>query len=211
MRGSSEWRRKFFRSTRGQLVRLLRRRPRSAGELAEEVGLTENAVRNHLLSLERDRLVEAVDKRPGLRRPATVYGLTSEAETLFPRPYDVLLGLLLETLSEQLSESQVDRVLDEVGHRLAQVYGAPLEGDPQSRLAEALSILGDLGGLADLVEAEGGEQLIYGYGCFASAVTGDHPGVCRVAEVFLSELLGRPVRQRCEHHPPHCRFHLVAE
>jgi predicted ArsR family transcriptional regulator len=49
--------RKFFESTRGQIVTLLRRAGLTVDELAQEVGLTNNGVRAHLATLERDGIV----------------------------------------------------------------------------------------------------------------------------------------------------------
>src|ERR1043166_5634962 len=51
------WRERLFKSTRGRILDLLRTRDRTVNELAEELRLTDNAVRAHLASLERDRLV----------------------------------------------------------------------------------------------------------------------------------------------------------
>lgn len=48
---------RFFASTRGQVVTLLRRGSRTVDELAGTLGLTDNAVRAHLAGLERDGLV----------------------------------------------------------------------------------------------------------------------------------------------------------
>ena len=49
--------RRFLESTRGQVVLLLRRGARTVEELAQALGLTDNAVRSHLAALERDGLV----------------------------------------------------------------------------------------------------------------------------------------------------------
>ena len=49
--------RKFFGSTRGRIVTLLRRRGQTVDDLAAEVELTNNGVRAHLATLERDGLV----------------------------------------------------------------------------------------------------------------------------------------------------------
>src|SRR5581483_9280869 len=51
------WRERLFKSTRGKILDLLRTRERTVNELAAELHLTDNAVRAHLASLERDRLV----------------------------------------------------------------------------------------------------------------------------------------------------------
>jgi predicted ArsR family transcriptional regulator len=45
---------KFFESTRGQVLALLQREPRTVDEIASALRLTDNAVRAHIVALERD-------------------------------------------------------------------------------------------------------------------------------------------------------------
>jgi predicted ArsR family transcriptional regulator len=51
---------RFFDSTRGQIVMMLRGATRTVDELAKELELTDNAVRAHLTTLERDGLVKQI-------------------------------------------------------------------------------------------------------------------------------------------------------
>src|SRR6266536_3274446 len=69
------WRERLFKSTRGRILDLLRTRDRTVNDLAEELRLTDNAVRAHLVSLERDRLVAQSGMKPGFRKPHTTYAL----------------------------------------------------------------------------------------------------------------------------------------
>jgi DNA-binding CsgD family transcriptional regulator len=54
---ATRWDRKFFVSTRGRIVTLLRCTGRTVEELARALGLTDNGVRSHLAILERDGIV----------------------------------------------------------------------------------------------------------------------------------------------------------
>jgi DNA-binding transcriptional ArsR family regulator len=86
---------KFFESTRGRIVVLLRRSGRTVEELARALGLTDNGVRAHLAVLERDGIARqrgSVRRGSGGGKPAYVYELTSEAEELFPKAYEPVLG-----------------------------------------------------------------------------------------------------------------------
>src|ERR1051325_6738085 len=80
--------RRFLESTRGQVITLLRGEPRTVEELAGLLELTDNAVRAHLTTLERDGLVRQSGVRRGPRKPHFTYTLTPEAERLFPQAYD---------------------------------------------------------------------------------------------------------------------------
>ena len=62
-----------------KILALLRSENRTVNELAAALLLTDNAVRGHLLSLERDGLVQQQGTRPGKRKPHATYGLSTEA------------------------------------------------------------------------------------------------------------------------------------
>src|SRR5690606_10375058 len=93
--------------TPARLLHLLRR-PRSAKDLAAEVGVSGTAVRAHLARMERDGLVRPVGKRPGTRRPEVLYGLTPEAEQLFPKAYAAAFAALLGLLREREDPAEVE-------------------------------------------------------------------------------------------------------
>lgn len=77
---------RFFASTRGRIVLLLLRACCTVDELAQALALTDNAVRSHLATLERDGLVRRCGERRGGAKPASVYELAPDAEQLFPTP-----------------------------------------------------------------------------------------------------------------------------
>src|SRR5215210_7073847 len=202
---------KFFASTRGRMVTLLRRRGLTVDELAVEVGLTNNGIRAHLATLERDGLVTqqgSVRSSSGGGKPAYVYELTPEAEGLFPRAYEPVLGRLLGVLSEGLGPQESEALLRGVGRRMAEGRGTP-EGGERARTEEAVAVLNELGGLAE-VEERDGRLAIRGYGCPLAAVTPDHPEACRMVETLIAELAGVSVRERCERGArPRCCFEVA--
>src|SRR5947199_8389935 len=89
------WRERLFKSTRGKILDLLRTRERTVNELAAELRLTDNAVRAHLASLERDRLVSQSGMKPGVRKPHATYALVPEDEQLFLNAYVRLIYILM--------------------------------------------------------------------------------------------------------------------
>lgn len=198
--------RRFLESTRGRVVTLLRGEPRTVEELASLLELTDNAVRAHLTTLERDGLVRQSGVRRGPRKPHFSYSLTPEAERLFPKAYDALLNQLITALKGRLTEEELEGVLREVGRSLA---GTPdAGGDLQSRVEAALRALESIGGVAR-AEQEGEKVLIRSGGCpFADAVSA-HPEVCRLAESLVAEIVRAPVTERCEREgTPRCRFEV---
>src|ERR1700745_3314345 len=93
------WRERLFKSTRGRILDLVDTRERTVNELAQELRLTDNAVRAHLANLERDRLVVHSGMKPGFRKPHATYALGPDAEQLFPKAYRRLISLLISIFS----------------------------------------------------------------------------------------------------------------
>ena len=202
---------KFFESTRGRLVTLLRRSGRTVEELALALGLTNNGVRAHLAVLERDGIVRqrgSVRRGDGGGKPAYIYELTGEAEDLFPKAYEPALRRLLDVLSERLGSEESEALLRSVGSRLAEEYSVR-EDDPRARLRSAVEALNELGSLAELEERDGA-LVIRGYSCPLAGVTPDHPEVCRMAETLLTELAGVPIYEHCDRSErPRCCFEVA--
>jgi predicted ArsR family transcriptional regulator len=198
---------RFFASTRGQVVTLLRRSGRTVEDLARVLGLTDNGVRAHLAALERDGIARQRGVvRRGSGKPAYVYGLTPQAEELFPKAYGPVLGELLDVLAERVGPEETEVLLRAVGSRMADGRGAPAGSGVRARLEAGVALLNDLGGLAELEERDG-TVLIRGYSCPLTAVVPGHPGLCRMAETLLTELAGVPVHEHCDRgENPRCCF-----
>jgi predicted ArsR family transcriptional regulator len=202
---ATRWDKRFYASTRGQVVSLLRRGRRTVDELAGALGLTDNAVRAHLASLERDGLVKQEGVRRGAGKPAYAYALTPDAERLFPKAYGPVLRQILDVLVERVPADQLEDALREAGRRIAAGHPAR-NGDRRARIAQAAALLEDLGGLVEVEEGED-STTIRGYDCPLAAAVPSHPEVCRLAEAMLEAVVGAPVTECCERGAsPHCRF-----
>ena len=199
---------RFFESTRGQIVTILRASPSTVEELAGKLSLTDNAIRAHLLTLERDGLVRQSGVRRALRKPHFTYALTPEADALFPKAYDALLNQLIGVLKTRLEPAEIEDVLREVGRALA--TDAPGGGgtDLESRVQTALKVLEAIGGSAE-IERDGDKIVIRGNGCPLAAAVTVHPEVCRLAETLVAEIVKVPVEERCNREgSPKCRFEI---
>lgn len=202
---------RFFRSTRGQIVSLLRGNPATVDDLANRLHLTNNAVRAHLATLERDRLVEQKGVRRSVRKPHFEYGLTAEAEHLFPKAYDALLNQLLDVLKTNLPAAELEAVLREVGRSLAQAQGSTRASDIEGRVGQAIEVLEELGG-APKAELDHRKIVISSASCPLSVAVAQHPEVCQVAEALVSYIVGRRVKEHCDRSAsPRCRFELASK
>jgi predicted ArsR family transcriptional regulator len=69
--------------------------------------------------------------------------------------------------------------------------------------------LGELGSLVE-VETVGEQVLIRGSGCPLADVVPNHPEACQLVEALVADMMGVPVRRRCEMAPPpRRRFELA--
>jgi predicted ArsR family transcriptional regulator len=203
------WRMRLMESTRGRILDLLRTKEQTVNELAAALDLTDNAVRAHLSSLERDGLAHQAGSQPGFRKPHATYALTPEAEQIFPKSYGVLLDLLLIVISKQLSPKELRAAMRAVGKRVADNHLLEVKGKSRNgRIEAALRILKDLGGSATFEQIDD-KHFIRGNGCPLAAATSRHPEACLIAETLLSEIIGAPVKECCIHgSTPSCRFEI---
>lgn len=191
------WNAKFFESTRGRIVDLVRRSARTVDELAAELGLTDNAVRLHLTALERDGIVRSTGTRRdgSVGKPATLYEIVPSAEPALSRAYLPFLTTLLATLGERLSGRELRALMREVGHRLAgSPPSTPVDVTAGARRASA--VLNDLGG-ATIVERDGEVVRIRGCGCPLSAAVAEREEVCAAVQSLVRDVAGANVREKC--------------
>jgi predicted ArsR family transcriptional regulator len=200
----------FFGSTRGRVLGLLRGGTGTVEELAAQLELTDNAVRAHLTTLERDGLVERSGTQRGLRKPHVNYVLTSEAEQLFPKAYSTLFNQLLTTLKRRIGSEEVDSILGEVARSLAEGNTAGADDSVESRAERAITTFESMGAAPALRTVDGKLVILSVNSCPFDTSVSQHPEVCRLAETFISEVTGLKIKEHCqkgEH--PKCSFEIV--
>jgi len=189
---------------------ILRGSPCTVEDLARKLELTDNAVRAHLLTLERDGLVRQSGVRRGPRKPHFTYVLTPQADALFPKAYDALLNQLIAVLKTRLDQAEIEDVLRAVGRAVAANAPTGSNGNLESRVQNAINVLEAIGGSA-YAEKTDDKIVIRGNGCPLAAAVSEHPEICRLAETLVAEIVGAPVREDCDRQGrPNCRFEIDA-
>lgn len=198
-----DWLERLTGGTRLRILERLRRRESSVQDVADEVGVTPNAVRGHLSALERDGLVRA----SGVRRdtggkPATLYDLAPEGDELFPKGYVAVFVRLLQALDDEMGAEGVEVLLERVGAQVAH----PATGPAQERVEAAAALLRGLGGDVEILRDEDA-WTIRGFACPLSAVVREEPRVCRLAEAMVRAQTGGEVIETCDRSDrPRCCF-----
>src|ERR671923_2799567 len=100
------------RKTRRAITKLLKTEgPSDSAQLAERLGLTAMAVRQHLYALQREGLVAAEETPVPIGRPAKFWRLTREADRLFPEAYAELSVALIDSVKDAFGDEGLERVL----------------------------------------------------------------------------------------------------
>jgi predicted ArsR family transcriptional regulator len=162
--------------------------------LCETLGVTHNAVRQHLTALIAAGFVERGSARPTGGRPQTRYVLLPAGRELFPRNYGLIAASMLENLYANAGKSAVQALLENMGRTLGAAAAErvdALDADETARsLAEQLDALGYE---ATAVKRDG-ETQVEAYNCVFHALAKAHPDVCRFDLVFMEAATGRPVQ-----------------
>jgi predicted ArsR family transcriptional regulator len=202
---------RFFQTTRGKIVSELRRRGcASATDLARSFGLSPNAVRQQLMVLERDGLVEETPVRRGPTKPTYEFSLTPEADKLFPQAYDKMLTAVLREVRSQFGTSGVERVFDGLSRRaIERARFAMTATEPEQRVAQLTEMLRKSGVVAEYSLIDGGFAL-HEHNCPYSNAAKEHPEVCQVIHHVLDATLGGEHAQTesLAHGGKECRFEL---
>lgn len=185
-------------STRERILLLLRTKGRlGAGELAEELNVTEMAVRRHMYVLEAEGSVNIVSVRQAMGRPLHAYELTMQADELFPKNYHVLaLDLLDELADNPGTAALIDRMFEGRKQKLLERYEPRMAGKSlEQQVAELAAIQSAGGYMADFEPAEGGIYMLYEYNCPIAKVAGKYQQACRCELALFQALLSAPVER----------------
>ena len=152
--------------TRRQLLEVLKRRGEArAEELAESLGVTVSAARQHLSALEAAGLVDHRELKGTPGRPKHVYHLTPSAEELFPKSYDELATELLQFVGEE-DPALLKRVFERRRMVRLKKALARLDGKPfDERVEELAAILNEEGYLSSFERLEDGSYRVQEHNC----------------------------------------------
>jgi DeoR family suf operon transcriptional repressor len=101
-------------NTKQKILEILLEGPRSLGEITDKLQIQKSAVRVHLESLQIENAVESNFKIERLGRPRKIYMLTQNGRELFPRKYDIILSLVLKSITETNGKEQVTKIMESI-------------------------------------------------------------------------------------------------
>jgi predicted ArsR family transcriptional regulator len=166
-------------------------------ELSKGLGITRNAVRQHLASLERDGLVALGATRPSGGRPQQLYTLTEKGREVFPRHYSWFAQLLIEAIKGELGAEGLRERLASLGANVASRLRAQSPGlESRERKVEKLAALMDqLGYSARTVAAGDRKPAIEADNCVFHQLAMVNPEICE----FDLQLMSTFTDSKVEH------------
>ena len=187
-----------FSGIRADLLVVLRKeQPLTAGDLAERFGLTANAVRRHLRTLEDAGLVRYARVARGVGAPGYEYSLTEAGEQLFPRAYASPLADALDIVRAEQGSEGVTGIFRRRWEALAEAEAPALARLPLSERARALAALLTANGyMAEAESPSPHEAHIREHNCAMREIAQRFPEVCSAEAEFISEILGASVERR---------------
>jgi predicted ArsR family transcriptional regulator len=197
------------RSTRMEVLELLRRKRHASAEtIASDLGVTPNAVRQHLTNLERDGFVVSHPERRARGRPSLLFTLTERADSVFPKRYGQLATMVLQEVREMGGEDALDEIFARVAARHADAIDKDLAGlDFDEKLKRVVAWIGRAGTLAEQTETEEGVKVTI-HNCPFRNTALKFPQVCTITPHLMSRLLGTAISQSDSIHrrDPYCSF-----
>ncbi|HKW07014.1 MAG TPA: winged helix-turn-helix transcriptional regulator [Candidatus Dormibacteraeota bacterium] len=192
-----------------EVLELLRRKGRSSAEtIAGDLGVTPNAVRQHLTNLERDGLVVSQPERSGRGRPSLLFVLTERADAVFPKRYGQLATMVLQEVQDMGGPDALDEVFARVAARHANAIERDLTGlDFDEKLRRVVAWIGRAGTLVDQTESAEGVKVTI-HNCPFRNTALKFPQVCSITPQLISRLTGAAISQAdsIHRHDPYCSF-----
>ncbi len=176
------------------LQSLLRHGQAAAGQLAQGLNLSTQAIRRHLNELEAEGLIEYQSVQQGMGRPQHLYQLSSAGrDRLSPQKYSEFAVSFLDTLAETAGKEQVSKVLEKQWQRKAAEYRTRLgSGNLKQRIAKLVQLRQEEGYMAELHQASPPKKqqfVLVEHNCAISDVAESYPSICgHELEMFAAVL-----------------------
>ncbi|MBV7505397.1 hypothetical protein KW850_09035 [Bacillus sp. sid0103] len=183
----------------------------SMSELASYLEMSGEAVRQHLLHLEKDGwIIRIAETRNGIGRPHIRYRLTSAGEHLFEKNYDHLTIEVLDTLVNHLGMNALKEVLTAMIDERVRDWEPKLRG---LSTIERLNVLTNYYAKDDFfmeVVKKGKDYYLIERNCPFHNVALRRPILCSVTVSVLTQLLGCKVHreQRLQNGDGCCAFRV---
>jgi len=181
--------------------------------LSQILNISRNATYQHMMSLERDGLIERASIAQTKGRPSQTYQLSQAGRHHFPKHYALFANLLVGLVKTKMGSQELDTCLKELGENLATEFTDRIEGlKGEALFNEIASIMGELGYESELSVMPDQETFeLKAHNCVFHELAQQHEEVCSLDIALISKLAGKQVKQ-CEcvvRGGTFCRFRVI--
>jgi len=205
----------FLGNRRHELLKLLVRDKTglTVEEIAQQLSITRNAVRQHLAGLMNEGVVAVIGTRPSGGRPERLYVLTERGRESFPRRYSWLAELLVESIKHEAGSDGLRRRLVALGNTVARkLLGQhPALTTRKSKVEKIAALMEDLGYDTGGKAVNG--NTVEAFNCVFHDLALKNPDVCQFDLALLSTFTDSKVEHvECMAQGGNvCRFKFVAK
>jgi predicted ArsR family transcriptional regulator len=189
--------------TRRRIVKLLKTEgPLDPATLAERIGVSTMAIRQHLYILQDQKMVTAKERPVPVGRPAKYWELTRQADQFFPDAYAELSVSLIDSLNDAFGADGLQRILERRTVRQQASYSARILSTMSLRrkLQKLAEIRTEEGYMAEIRSEGAGQYLFIENHCPICAAASSCTGLCANELVLFRSILGLGTTvERVEH------------
>lgn len=202
-------------ASRRHILDLLKRRgDASAGEIADELGMTRENARQQLQLLEQEGWIARSERSAdGAGRPAVGFRITAAGDHLFPKNYDQLSMTLVDAVAEQLGPEALVKLLSAITEQQVRHWEPKLAG---LSLPERIKALKDIYVEDDphtSMRKEARGYVLVERNCPFLNVAMRRPQLCSITVNTLTRLLGVKVvrEERFQDGDRRCVFRVLED
>lgn len=162
------------------LTLLLRQGEIDAAGLASQLGISVQAMRRHLRTLEDEGLVESTAVTAGPGRPSNLWRLTSRGHQHFPDGSETFAIGLLDSLAQSLPPEMLSALLQQQAQDKADQYRRHLGDAPlEERVRALIDLRSREGYVSDMAPTQDGHGwCISEFHCSVQRIAEEFPAIC---------------------------------
>ena len=167
----------------------------SIEDIAGQLGISRNAVKQHIVNLENEQLVKKDTLKSTRGRPSQNYALTELGINYFPKQYAWFCNLLLTELKAEMKEEAFKEFMGRLGTKLAATLMPQfIDKTPPERIKRLIEVMQTLGYHA-ILNTDSPDPIIKASNCVYHDLAQQNPELCEFDRALISALLDKPIEQ----------------
>ncbi|MCF6202135.1 MAG: HTH domain-containing protein [Methylococcaceae bacterium] len=164
-------------------------------EIAEQQEISRNAVKQHMITLEKNLLIKTAHLKFTKGRPARNYILTEQGINHFSKQYSWFCNLVLSELKEEMGADGFADFMKRLGRKIAHSLASQFTGKNAKQKAEILTTIMQNLGYQVTIEKTENSATITAINCVFHDLAQEHSELCEFDRELIGTLLDNPIEQ----------------